>query len=504
VEVLFVKFRPFLKYLSEEKELQEVKETVSPVLQAGALAAKNLELDGPALHFKNIEGHPGASLVSGIYASPSDLYPKRRRAWIRTYLSMERDPEEMKYEELQEHLFDAQEQGGIKPLEVSSGPCKENIQTGDQVNVTDFPFPIIHEQDGGQYGTQHVIIVEDPEKGVISWSDERFMVLSRDKLVVKMEPDSRLYEIYQKYVKINKPMPFVIATGVDSGIPLATAVFMERVGLGGLKQEVPAPDVAGYLVGEPVELVKAETCNLKLPASAELVLEGEVVPGEAALEGPYPNFYRIEGKTEQPVFKVKAITHRNDPIIPFDVTGIKGSDSMTLRSLAHSFKIYRILNGWWWGTKIARWAYCPVSFRLGMMIVSVNALYPGFEFHFSRIIYAYSHWFDKVMLVDNSLGAEELARVMQDFIQKASPVHAFHFSKDDCAPISKAAKYPNDGKTTGRLHVNACLDPTWPPELIPTRVSFETTWPKDIQEKVIANWGKMGFVNKPKRCLINY
>lgn len=497
-----MKFRSFLEVLNEENEVNEVSEKVNPFLQAGALGAKNIELDGPAMHFKNLEGYPNASLVTGLYASPSDLYPKRRKAWVRTNVALERDLEGT-YEDLQEHIFDALEQGGLKPLEVSSGPCKDNVILGDQVNLNDFPFPLIHEQDGGKYSSQHVIIVEDPENGVISWSDDRLMIKERNLLVVNLDPEGRLYEIYQKYVKLNKPMPFAVAIGVDSSIPLATAVFMEKVGLGGLKREVPAADLAGYLGGEPIEMVKTKTNGLLVPSNSEMILEGVAVPGENALEGPYPNFYRVEKATWQPIFTVKAITHRNDPIIPFDVSGIKGSDTMTLRSYAHSFKIYRILNGWWWGTKIARWVYCPVSMRLGMGIIAVNALYPGFEFHFSRIVFAYSHWFDKLLLVDAALGAEELARVMQDFIQKASPVHAFHFSKDDVAAITRSAKYPNDGQRTGRMYVNACLDPTWPKEMIPTRVSFETTWPKDMQQKIMNNWSKMGFVNKPQKRLIN-
>jgi 4-hydroxy-3-polyprenylbenzoate decarboxylase len=497
-----VKFRSFLEELTEASELLEVSAQVNPILQAGALGAKNLELDGPAMHFTKLEGYPGCSLVTGIYASPSDMYPKRRKAWIRSNIAMEREPEG-KYEELQEHIFDALEQGGLKPLEVSSGPCKDNIKKDDQVNLNEFPFPIIHEQDGGKYSTQHVIIVEDPETGVISWSDDRFMIKGRNQIVVNLDPEGRLYEIYNKYAKVNKPMPFAVAIGVDSSIPLATAVFMEKVGLGGLKREIPAADLAGYLGGEPIELVKGETCKILVPASSEIVFEGIAIPGANALEGPFPNFYRIEKASEQPVFTVNAVTHRTNPCIPFDVTGIKGSDSMTLRSLAHSFKIYRILNSWWWGTKIARWVYCPVSMRMGMCIVAVNSLYPGFEFHFSRIVFAYSHWFDKLMLVDNALGAEELARVMQDFIQKASPVHAFHFSKDDCATITRSAKYPNDGERTGRMYINACLDPTWPKDMIPTRVSFETTWPKELQEKIMDNWEGMGFVNKPQHRLID-
>lgn len=501
-----MRLRGFLEELKDEQELNVTKEQVNWNLEAGTLAALNVELDGPAIQFTNVNGYKGMSLVSGLYASPTDLYPKRRKAWVRANFAMGQS-RDMTFEELQDFWHDAYEQEGIKALKSTGGPCKEVVLKGGDVDLFAFPFPIIHEQDGGRYGTQHVIIVTDPETGRVWWTDERFMLKDKNTLVVKMVGDdfSPLKGVYGKYVKNNRPMPFAIAIGCDSTVPLGTALSMERIGLGGHSAEPTAPDLAGYIQGEPVELVQAETSDLLVPGHAEIILEGEAYPGETGIEGPYPNFYKIEPASYQPLFRVKAITHRKNPILPFDVTGIKGSDSLTIRSLAHSFKIRRILNTWWWGTKIAKWVYCPVCMRLGLCVVACNTLYPGFEFHFSRIIQAYSRWFDKILLVDGALGAEELARVMQDFIQKASPVHAFHFSKDHTSAPVASAKYPlAPGETTGRMYVNATLDPTWPKELLPTRVSFETTWPKDIQEKVIANWEKMGFVNEPQRRLIAY
>lgn len=501
-----MRLRGFLEELKDERELNVTDEQVSWDLEAGSLAALNVELDGPAIQFANITDFPGMSLVSGLYASPTDLYPKRRKAWIRANLAMGQD-RNMSFEELQDFWHDAYEQEGIRALQSTGGPCKEVVLTGEQVDLFAYPFPIIHEQDGGRYSSQHIIIVNDPETNRTWWTDEPLMIKDRTSVLVKLLNNafSPLNSVYQKYVKKNLPMPFAIAYGCDSTVPLGAALSMERIGLGGHTAEPTPADIAGYLQGEPVELVKAQTSGLLVPAHAEMILEGEAYPGQTGIEGPYPDFYKIQPASQQPLFRIKTITRRKNPIIPFDVTGIKGSDSLTLRSLAHSFKIRRILNTWWWGTKIAKWVYTPVCMRLGLCIVACNALYPGFEFHFTRIVNAYSMWFDKVLLVDGALGAEELARVMQDFIQKASPVHGFHFSKDHTAAPVAAAKYAlAPGETTGRMYVNATLDPTWPKELLPTRVSFETTWPKDIQEKVMSSWKKMGFINEPQHRLIAY
>lgn len=492
-----MKFRPFLELLREEQEMVTVSEEVSWNVEAGALAAKCIELDGPAMHFDNVRDYNGRfSLASGLYASPTDIYPKRRRPWIRLSLAMDRD-RDTTYAQLQQYFEDAIEQGGIKPIEVNKSLWEVRAEGAD-VNLFDLPFPIIHEGDGGRYSSLNTIIVQDPETEAVSWSNERFMVVSKDAIVVRMIEDSPLTTIYNKYQKLGRPMPFAIAIGVDSSIPIGTAIFMEGI-TGGL----PAADVAGYLAGEPIELVRAKTSTLLVPASAEIVIEGVAMPGENALEGPYAGMIRVEQRSTQPLWRVTAVSYRDNPVLPFDVTGIKGSDSLTIKAVAHSYKLLRVLNTLWWGYRCARWVYCPISMRLGMCVVSAEPVYPGFEFLISRAVFSCSHWFDKLMIVDTGCDAEELARIMGDLLQKASPVHGFHFSGLDAA-VPHNAKYPTPEGVTGRMYVNATFDPTWPKELLPTRVAFETCWPKDIQEKVIANWKKWGFALEPQRRLIRF
>ncbi|MEW6663487.1 MAG: UbiD family decarboxylase [Bacillota bacterium] len=493
-----MKFRQYLELLKDEQELIVTQEEVGWNVEAGAVGAKCLDLDGPALMFQNVKDYKGSSsLVTGIYASPTDMYPKRRRPWIRLSLAMDQ-ARDFTYEELQAYFDDAITQRGIKPLEVSRSEW-DYLMEGDKIDLTAFPFPVIHEGDGGRYSNLNIVIVEDPEVGTVSWSNERFMVVSKDAIAVKLIDDSPLTAIYNKYKKSGKPMPFAIAIGVDSTIPIAAAIYMEGI-TGGL----PAADLAGYLGGEPIELVKARKSNLLVPANAEIVIEGVAMPDEVADEGPFYGMIRKEKQAKQPMWRVTSISYRENPIIPFDVTGIKGSDSLTIKSIAHSFKLIKILNTLWWGYRAARWVYCPVSFRMGMCIVSANPVYPGFEFLISRALFSTSHWFDKLMIVDTGCGAEELARIMGDLLQKASPVNSFHFSTGIDAFVPYNAKYPAPEGATGRMYVNATFDPTWPKELLPTRVAFETCWPKEIQEKVIANWKRWGFALEPQRRLIKF
>jgi len=494
-----LRFRDFLKTLKEEKELVEVTEPVSWNVEVGAIGARSIELGGPALHFTNIKDYPGMSLVTGLYASYSDHYPHKKKAWYRLFRAMGRT-KEFTYEGMQALFAEALDMKGIKGVEVTKGPCKEVIRRGDEVNLFELPFPKIHEVDGGRYITLATVICRDPETGYVCWSNERAMIKDRNTLVVNIRPWSPLNEILPKYEGMRKPMPAAIALGTPSTVPIGVSI-AER----GYYKELSPEAIAGYLDRTPIELIRAETSDLLVPADAEVIIEGEFVPGARELEGPYPGHWRLEPPSPQPVMKVTAITRRKDPIIPFDVGGIKHCDSMTLEAIGESFKVYRTLNTWWWGTRVARWVYLPIGYRMGICIVSGMTLYPGFEYHYGAIVTGCTNFCDKILLVDDSLGAEELARVMQDLIQKASPVHAFHFSKPDAHVAPYSAKYPRALKTgrSGRLIINATFDPTWPPELIPTRVSFETSFPKDIQEKVIKEWHELGFTEPAERRLIS-
>ena len=163
-------------------------------------------------------------------------------------------------------------------------------------------------------------------------------------------------------------MPFSIVIGVDSAIPIATAIFME-----GITGPLSAADLAGYLGGEPIELFKSEANQLLVPANAEILIEGMAFPGETGTEGAFSGMIQYEAPSVQPVFRVTSIRYRKNCIIPFDVTGIKGSDSLTLKSIAHSFRLQKIMNTLWMGYRAVKWVYCPISFRLGMAIVFGNS-----------------------------------------------------------------------------------------------------------------------------------
>ena len=139
--------------------------------------------------------------------------------------------------------------------------------------------------------------------------------------------------IYSKYEERNKPMEFAVVFGGSSIVPVMGATMLDA--------GISEVEVAGGIQGEPIELVKCETVDLEVPATAEIVLEGEVLPHERRLEGPFGEYTGYRGGIEspKPVYHVKAITHRNDPILPVSCMGVPVDDSHTLLTIVGSAEV---------------------------------------------------------------------------------------------------------------------------------------------------------------------
>ena len=129
-------------------------------------------------------------------------------------------------------------------------------------------------------------------------------------------------------------MAVAVAIGGQPVIPLVSCVM--------LPPYVSEVEVAGALQGAPIPLIKCETIDLEVPASAEIVIEGEVLPHERRVEGPFGEYMGYEaGKSSpKPVLKIKAITYRNDPILPFSNMGMPVHEGQTATALIKGAEIY--------------------------------------------------------------------------------------------------------------------------------------------------------------------
>lgn len=310
--------RGFIDRLEKEGELVRVRAQVDPELEIGAIMRKVFDKRGKAVLFENLKGHSiplicGAMDTFNRYALGVECEP-HPRAILKKNLEGLRNP--------------------IPPIIVKEGPCQEVVLMGPDVDLEQFPAPIWHPLDGGRYiGTMAVVIVKDPQTGTRNMGIYREQIQGRNKMGI--QSTQQVGVILRKYRDRGEAMPVVTAIGVDPAI-LAASCF--RLGLGA--DELAS---AGGLKGEPVPLVKCKTIDLEAPATAEIVLEGEIPPDEAKweVEGPFGEFtgyYGLEGKL--PTIYVKAVTMRKNPICQGTLEGRPPSESTTMRTLGHSAAIW--------------------------------------------------------------------------------------------------------------------------------------------------------------------
>jgi 4-hydroxy-3-polyprenylbenzoate decarboxylase len=210
-------------------------------------------------------------------------------------------------------------EGTIPPRIVTSGPVKENIVTGQDIDLTELPVPYWNRMDGGRYLVTYAgVVSKDPTTGVMNVGVYRGMLAGRDRIPILMWRAQHIgHHVTAWLAQGKKEMPIAVAIGWEpslgfcagSPVPKGTCEY----------------DVMGAMRGEPVELIKCETVDLHVPASAEIVIEGYLglEPDTYMMEGPYAEFtgYLASERSPKPTIRVTCITHRNDPILRGTIEG---------------------------------------------------------------------------------------------------------------------------------------------------------------------------------------
>jgi 4-hydroxy-3-polyprenylbenzoate decarboxylase len=200
----------------------------------------------------------------------------------------------------------------IPPRSVNTGAVLQNVIEGESVDVLKFPAPRWHQKDGGNYiGTECIVVTKDPDSAWVNLGTYRVMVHDRQTLGVFIEKGKHGDIIRRKYWAQGKPCPMAISVG--------QAPILGVVGSSTTQPGVSEYAVAGGRIGRPIDVIAGKVTGLPIPADAELVFEGFMPPPEqeSRPEGPFgewPGYYASDARLE-PVMRVKAVYHRDDPII---------------------------------------------------------------------------------------------------------------------------------------------------------------------------------------------
>jgi phenylphosphate carboxylase alpha subunit len=482
--------RDYLDLLEEYEEVQRIQMEVDWNLEMGAITRRCYDLGAPAALFENVKGYP-----KGFRALGAPLGASRKRGhslFARTALALGMRPGTSAKEIMQSYL--QRKEKLIRPISVSTGPCKENILRGEEVDVLKFPIPLIHGGDGGRYiGTWHTVITKDPDSSWVNWGMYRLMVHDRNTLGCLFPMQQHVGQIYQKYEAMNKPMPVAVAIGGQPVIPLVSCVQ--------LPPYVNEVEVAGALQGSPIPLVRCETVDLEVPATAEIILEGEVLPHERRVEGPFGEYMGYEaGKSSpKPILKITAITYRNDPILPFSNMGMPVHEGQTATALIKGAEIYAELKKLGLPVKAV---FCPPYGVGHMAVVSTEVPFVNFARRVAHAVWAtkpglFTYY---IVVVEADVDPTNMDEVTHAITTKCHPVNGIHkVPHNPGFPVLLPFLPPKErliGDAAGVIF--DCTWPKdWPPESIPAKATFENLWPKDLQERVLVNWESYGFKKEP-------
>ncbi len=301
----FPDLRAFLDELNQEGDLLQIDDPLSPEFEIIAVV-KKLN-DGPAALINNVIGYPGVKVASNV------LGTRRRMARL---LGVPVAQLNQTFMERKDKLID--------PVITREAPVKEVIHRGN-INLPELlPVLTYHEKDAGPYMTAGFSIARDPVTGKQNIGLHRLQVKGGNRLGIFLS-NPPIAAFFDRAEEAGQPLEIAIAIGVDPALALAAIA----------KATAAGPDkmaIAGGLRGEPIELIQAETVDLLVPARAEVILEGKVLPGIREDEGPFGestgNYFTVNGK----VIEIQAVTYRKEFI--FQAIQPWGSETDTLLALA--------------------------------------------------------------------------------------------------------------------------------------------------------------------------
>lgn len=305
--------REYIELLDKNGQVKHVTAPVDLKFELGAICARSLDLQGPALIFDTIKGYPGQSFATNLMSTLEQVA-----------LIFNCEPNETAISDAVYHGMNNR----IASEVVESAPVKDVIITGDDIDITKFPTPIWHELDGGAYiATTGGVITKHPDTGVHNMGSYRMMIADKKTLTLTAggasAPGAKPTEgggyggkgdvkggaHILMHEQRGERAPVVLALGMDPLLVLAsgTAVPADSEGMSEY-------EAAGGWRGEPTVLVKCETSDLLVPAYAEMIVEGYATPRRVH-EGPHGESTGFYGENPSAFeIEITCITHRRDPI----------------------------------------------------------------------------------------------------------------------------------------------------------------------------------------------
>lgn len=359
----------------------------------------------------------------------------------------------------------------VAPRVVETGPVFENVLEGDAIDLWKFPTPQWHPLDGGRFiGTASMNIIPDPDSDWVNFGTYRNQIFEKDELGVYISPGKHGKLIRQKYFDRGEPCPIVVVAGADPLLFMASCAE-------GIPYGMSEYAWAGGVRGEPIDVVRGKHTGIPIPATAEIAIEGFMYPDETHHEGPYGEWmgYYASGEHQTPVIHVKAIYHRNDPIILGCPQGKPPHEDNRFLAYLKSALIENQLRQA--GVPRVTGVWCPPESGNRMMtVIAVDQAYPG---HATQALLvggqtgtsAYAGRL--VVVVDPDIDITNLTDVMWAVMTRCDPARDVTIVKRAWSGPLDPAIHPDERGFNSRLLIDATIPWEWKERFAPPVVTGE-------------------------------
>jgi len=375
--------RDFLAQLEKLGELKRVRTAVSPRLEMTEICQRVLKKGGPAILFERPAGH-SIAVLGNLFGTTRRVALAMGAESIEALRDIGRLLAYLKEPEPPKGFMDIVERGRsmlkhgmhMASKEVSSAPCHEIVWEGNDVDLSRLPIQTCWPGDAGPLITWALVVTRGPGKQRQNLGIYRQQVIAPNKLIMRWLEHRGGALDYRDHCAANPgtPFPVAVALGADPATLLGAVT--------------PIPDAlseyqfAGLLRGSRTELVKCIGSDLQLPASAEIVLEGSIHPGESAVEGPFGDHTGYYNDQESfPVFTVERITMRREPIYHSTYTG-KPPDEPAVLAMALNEVFVPLLQKQF--PEIVDFYLPPEGCSYRLAVVSIRKQFPG---HAKRVMF---------------------------------------------------------------------------------------------------------------------
>ena len=477
--------RDFIAFLESKGELRRIATPVTWDLEITEICDRVTKSGGPALLFENVEGYDVPVLIN-MYGS------ERRMAWalgaenlndladrVRGLLGLVEGPPKGVMEKVRA-LGQLMKMASVRPKIVRSAPCQEVVLEGDEVDVTRFPILKCWPEDGGRYITLPLVITKDPVTGVRNVGTYRMQVFDERTCGMhwQTQKDGRAH--YRVSGELGSPR-------VDVAVALGGDPATIWSGTAPLPPNVDEMMAAGFIRGEAVEMVRAKTVDLEVPAQAEIVLEGYVTPGDERTEGPFGDhtgYYSLADT--YPVFHITCITHRRDPIYPTTIVGRPPMEDYYMGKVTERFflPIIQLVL-----PEVVDMNMPAEGVFHNLVIVSVKKDYPG---QARKVVYGL--WgmglmslAKAIIVVDDNVNVHDVSEVAWRVTNNLDAERDIFFASGPVDDLDHASTSPKFGSKVG-------IDATtkgpeegyhreWPPDIVMSQ---------EIKDLVDAKWESYG------------